>query len=690
MIGIFSGGICRIPHLASFLPMPSRKLSLLRPVPDDIQQIAVWGYRPTADKAVALAEQNALPVLRLEDGFIRSLGLGVSGCPPLSMVIDSEGMYYDASKPSTLEKLIKDRTANALLADEARQAIKMIVDGDLSKYNQAPPYTGSGADKNAVLVVDQTFGDMAVKYGNAGPEQFDLMLKAALHEHPQAEVWVKIHPDVLQGEKAGYFSQLKNLAANDSRIKLLTMDVSPQSLLQQVSHVYVVTSNYGFEALMAGKTVSVFGQPWYAGWGLTEDFHPASQELADRRGKASLEELFSAACLRYSRYINPINGKAGTLFDVINWLSLQRRHQQQRAGRLWSPGLTLWKRSILAPFIRTPKNKVNFSQRFADDTACVVWGIKGEDRWKDEAGKKRLPIWRMEDGFLRSAGLGSDLHPPLSLVLDKSGIYYDATRSSDLEQMLNQSQLTAKQQQRANALRQQLVESKVSKYNLGESFSLPPEAAGKKVILVPGQVEDDASILTGTVGIRTNSELLHTTRIHNPEAYIIYKPHPDVLVGNRQGAVDEQDVTRWADTQAMDADIIQCIQAADELHTLTSLSGFEALMHGKKVVCYGLPFYAGWGLTHDEHHCERRTRQLTLNDLIYQALIVYPSYIDPLSRKPITAEQAADYLAAAPRGEMNIKRTKIDSLVRNYIKLRMLIRAIVNKKISSFKSFGHG
>ncbi|BBU81027.1 hypothetical protein EIMP300_24270 [Escherichia coli] len=101
----------------------------------------------------------------------------------------------------------------------------------------------------------------------------------------------------------------------------------------------------------------------------------------------------------------------------------------------------------------------------------------------------------MEDGFLRSSGLGSDLLPPLSLVLDKRGIYYDATRPSDLEVLLNHSQLTLAQQMRAEKLRQRLVESKLSKYNLGADFSLPAEAKDKKIILVPGQVEDDASIV---------------------------------------------------------------------------------------------------------------------------------------------------------------------------------------------------
>jgi len=676
MIGIFSGGIYRIPHLACFLPQECRKLSLLCPIPEDITQIAVWGYRPTGDKAKELAKKSGLSVLHLEDGFIRSLGLGVSGCPPLSVVLDTRGIYYDANRSSSLEMLIQQQSENQAFYDDARQAMRMIVEDDLSKYNQAPALSEKSVNQEAVLVVDQTYGDMSVIHGNAKAEQFDAMLTAALVEHPNAEVWIKIHPDVLEGKKRGYFTGIRALADRDSRIKLLSQDVSPHSLLRQVSHVYVVTSHYGFEALLAGKTVSVFGQPWYASWGLTDDRHPLSATLATRRGAASLEDLFSAAYLRYSRYVNPVTGHAGTLFDVISWLTMQRRHQQQRSGQLWAPGLTLWKRSILAPFVRTSINKVNFTKRSLSDTACVVWGIKGERQWQPVADKKQLPLWRIEDGFLRSAGLGSNLHPPLSLVLDKSGIYYDATRSSDLEQMLNHSLLTKYQQKRANALRVNLVSNKISKYNLGATFSLPVEASGKRILLVPGQVEDDASILTGTKDIRTNSELLRTVRERNPHAYIIYKPHPDVLARNRHGHVTPEDIGRWADFQALDADIIQCIQAIDELHTLTSLSGFEALLHGKKVFCYGIPFYAGWGLTQDEYVCPRRVRTLLLTDLIYQTLIAYPSYIDPNNRQPIMAEQAANYLAAAPRPEMLLTKVKTARITRYYKKLRLLIHVV--------------
>ena len=77
----------------------------------------------------------------------------------------------------------------------------------------------------------------------------------------------------------------------------------------------------------------------------------------------------------------------------------------------------------------------------------------------------------------------------------------------------------------------------MSKYN-----STPHKDIGvlpnKVKILVPGQVESDASIKYGGIDIVTNIDLLKKVRAENPTAYIIYKPHPDVLSGNRKGCVE--------------------------------------------------------------------------------------------------------------------------------------------------------
>jgi capsular polysaccharide export protein len=168
ILGIYSGGIWRIPHLDSFLPGEHIRLSPFKTIPAQVNAIVVWGQRPSARKPVAMAQSAGLPVIRLEDGFIRSLGLGVQDCSPLSIVVDHFGIYYDASVPSTLECLVKDKAGNQPLAAEAQAMMRAIVDNDLSKYNQAPPFVVPDIMPEAVLVIDQTFGDMSVTKGNAG------------------------------------------------------------------------------------------------------------------------------------------------------------------------------------------------------------------------------------------------------------------------------------------------------------------------------------------------------------------------------------------------------------------------------------------------------------------------------------------------------------------------------------------
>ena len=72
------------------------------------------------------------------------------------------------------------------------------------------------------------------------------------------------------------------------------------------------------------------------------------------------------------------------------------------------------------------------------------------------------------------------------------------------------------------------------------------------------------------------------------------------MSGNRPGLTKDADARQYVDEIVTQADILACIQAADEVHTITSLSGFEALLRDKKVTCYGAPFYSGWGLTEDK------------------------------------------------------------------------------------------
>lgn len=281
----------------------------------------------------------------------------------------------------------------------------------------------------------------------------------------------------------------------------------------------------------------------------------------------------------------------------------------------------------------------------------------------------QVSIVRIEDGFLRSVGLGADLTRPVSWVFDRQGIYFDATRPSDLETLLLTTAFPDDLCRRAAQLRQRLVAVGLTKYNLSGRRWQRSDTT-RPVILVPGQVESDASLAYGAPGINTNMGLLQAVRAANPDAYLIYKPHPDVLAGLRaQGQAEDQALDR-CDEQVTDVAMGALLPQVDEVHTMTSLTGFEALLRGKTVVCYGQPFYSGWGLTSDLLPVARRTRKLTLDELVAGSLLLYPCYMSRHTGRLITAEQALDELLAWR------DQTPVTETVWTRIK-RMVLRRVV-------------
>lgn len=269
--------------------------------------------------------------------------------------------------------------------------------------------------------------------------------------------------------------------------------------------------------------------------------------------------------------------------------------------------------------------------------------------WGKEAVPEQAPadvrVLRMEDGFLRSVGLGADLVRPMSWVVDGQGIYYDATRPSDLEYLLATGEFDEVQCARAARLREQIVATGLTKYNVGASGWQRPLGVGK-VILVPGQVESDASLAYGAPGERSNMGLLQAVRQANRSAYVVYKPHPDVLARLRIEGRNEQQAHQWCDEVVTDVAMGTLLDAVDEVHVLTSLAGFEALLRGKRVVCHGQPFYSGWGLTQDMLPHPRRKRCLTLDELVAGVLIDYPLYLSRDGTMLLTPEQALQALQA--------------------------------------------
>jgi capsular polysaccharide export protein len=625
----YSLGFWRQSGLRDILRGAGHSLHLGRPSPGD--GVVVWGRGPYAHRGEAVAARYGAPLILVEESFLRGIRPGRGNRRgPLGLLIDPLGVHYDSSAPSLLEHILKrDPLDDAVLLQRARDGMARLHAMDLSKYNLHDPALPLPAP-GYVLVVDQTLGDASITHGGADAARFGQMLFAAMDEHPNARIIIKAHPETALGLRRGHFTD----DLIKGRISLLTDPVSPRALLDGAIAVYTVSSQLGFEAILAGHRPRVFGQPFYAGWGLTADEAPPT-----RRGRnLSKTQLFAGAMILAPVWHDPCLNRPCTFEQALDQLESEvRAFREDRHGHLvigfrrWKNGWTRQffggEKAVLFP--RNVEKALTYPEK-----PLLLWGITPVP-----AGLTERPLLRVEDGFLRSRGLGAELLPALSLMTDPEGPYFNAGQPSLIERRLLDEDLTPGQRQRAQNLIRLLRQGQVNKYNLGGA--MPPLPDGHKVLVV-GQVADDAGLLYGFAEgpPLTNLDLLRRARAARPDACLIWKPHPDVEAGLRQGGVAADDLPGLADITASNADPLALIDAVDEVWTLTSLLGFEALIRGKPVTCLGAPFYAGWGLTTDLGAVPLIRRQRPdgspqprpdLAALVHAAMIRAPRYRDPVT-----------------------------------------------------------
>jgi len=634
---VYNGGFLTQSRVRRILSLSGYRLRLGLPTPGDA--VAVWGNAPTAHRGLAIAARRDVPVVRVEDALLRSLHPGRAGEPPLGLVVDHKGMHFDPAQPSDLEDILATHPLDdTALLDRARGAAARMADAHLTKYTAFDP-ARPAPPPGYVLVIDQTRGDASVTASGADRARFLEMLVFAQEEHPGCPVIIKTHPETAQGFRAGYFTQ----ADVNDRITLLSDPISPWTLFEGAVGVYTVSSQLGFEAIFAGHKPRVFGQPFYAGWGLTLDEFPVQR----RQRVLTRAQLFAAAMILYPKWYDPYHDRLCPLEHTLEAFAAQTRAWREDHKGWVASGMRMWKRGALQKFYGSvmPMTFEDTAPRArAQGRQWMVWAGKAQVGHADAV--------KVEDGFLRSKGLGAALVPPLSLVSDDLGIYYDPSGPSRLEAWITtRAQLRPDQHRRAAQLTDMLCDAGLSKYNLAGGSAAPDLPTGKR-ILVPGQVEDDASIRLGTKAVSSNAALLQRVRDENPDAIIVYKPHPDVEAGLRPGAVD---ASALADRVLRHADPAALLDHVDEVWTMTSLLGFEALLRRVPVVTLGAPFYAGWGLTRDLGDVPpRRRAEPTLEGLVHATLIDYPRYLDPKTGLPCPVEVVAHRLATGdmPRARL--------------------------------------
>jgi capsular polysaccharide export protein len=613
-----------------------------------------WGYRPSGRAAMRAASRDGGRLLLLEDSLVRSIQPGGIGSV-YGLIADSQGIHYLQNGPSDLLSSLEQGGApvgwmRQELGNDGDVAALMTRFREIgaSKYNWFPGEYRESAfapEEEGILVVDQTKGDASIRHGGMAVGDFDRMFKEALDRVEGGVVYVRAHPDHVFRKKHSCFSP--ELLA-DRRVRLLPPDLSPAQCFSFCHTVMVGSSLLGMEALIHGKKVVTYGNPFFAGRGLTEDRAVACGH--GLRRPVTLEELFEAAYLRYGHYFDPDTGEPCGLGEILDHLELQKEMFRRNRGRSVTAGFSPWKKSIVSSYLRSPAGALvqeaeipsRESQLAASDSRLYVWGRKPEipGHFQDRAV-------RVEDGFIRSKGLGAAFNFPYSWVLDSRGIYFDPAEPSDLEVLLNEGFKNHDLSQ-ARELIRELREKKLTKYNLsGGEIRLDRERVkGRKIILVPGQVEADASIQFGSPELKSNLALLLRVREVEPDAFLIFKAHPDLVAGTRHGKVLPAELSQAADLSVTDGNVLDWLEVCDEVHTMTSTVGFEALIREVPVVTYGMPFYAGWGLTKDHLACARRVRRLTLEELVCGALVKYPRYLNPETGEFTTALKVIRILAS--------------------------------------------
>lgn len=368
-----------------------------------------------------------------------------------------------------------------------------------------------------------------------------------------------------------------------------------------------------------------------------------------RPGEEKTEAIIRAHVLRNLlcgvTYLSPFTAERIDALQLVDILGAWRDLIDENRSIAAAFGFAQWKRETVGPLLwggrsvpfRSARNRTLAT--LSESASIAVWKARVPSHFLKELETGPRRIIEIEDGFIRSAGLGADCVPPLSIVVDGLGVHYDPSRPSRLEEMLARGEFTPGDLDRATRLRSWIVREGVSKYSVGNSATLVRRDKDRRHILVIGQVEDDRSVQFGGGEIQSNLELLHRVRARAPEAYVIYRPHPDVEAGYRRGAIPERIALELADAIDSGSSIGALIDLVDEVHVITSLAGFEALMRGKAVTTHGTPFFAGWGLTTDLAPVpSRRGIPRTLDELVAATLLQYPRYLDPVTNLPCPAE----------------------------------------------------
>jgi len=276
--------------------------------------------------------------------------------------------------------------------------------------------------------------------------------------------------------------------------------------------------------------------------------------------------------------------------------------------------------------------------------------------------KQKIVVF-VEDGFFYNVishvkslqeKYPSHLSQGMSFTIDDITAHFDGSLPSRLEQVINSDIVLQKDNiVRSEKLIKTIVEKKITKYNY-QSIESKIYGDKESKVLIVDQAYGDYSVYKSGASEEVFYQMINDAIEENLESDILVKIHPDMIINpNRAGAknggyfgnmrIDNPNVIIIKDE--INPYII--IEQVQSIYVCTSQLGFEGLMSNKKVYCYGVPFYAGWGLTVDRGNMEylkRRLKKRSLEEVFWFAYIWYSRYYSPLTKKKCEIEEILELI----------------------------------------------
>lgn len=297
---------------------------------------------------------------------------------------------------------------------------------------------------------------------------------------------------------------------------------------------------------------------------------------------------------------------------------------------------------------------------YNDAEAIITWSDQCIPKFEKflKNGKIEKPIIVLEDTFFRSIdlfqkGKSKEYNDRWALPVGytiSNFAHYDIRGHGTLEKMLTDDfrPLSNSQINRTRSVIDYIKTHKLSKYNnqwnnLSRPISNKLKTKERKIIIVD-QALNDQSVVLSKADKRVFELMLRCALKITPHVFI--KIHPEQLVGRRKGyynVVDDNEYQVYITKEKFptltligeSVNPIELLEQFDEVWTVSSQLGFEALMLGKKVVCFGAPFYSGYGLTHDMVNHKvfefRKEYKRTIEDIFYTTYIRYSHYFNPFN-----------------------------------------------------------